>query len=78
MREMRLRPGVKLHNIIGLSHPLSLDGPSDGVVSVASATHPGCDSVLAVDASHTRVHRAGETSAEILRILGIASPSMGH
>jgi pimeloyl-ACP methyl ester carboxylesterase len=70
MRQMRLRPGIKLHTILGVSHPLSFDGPSDGVVSVASATHPGCQSVLAVGASHTKVHRKLETSAEVLRILG--------
>jgi pimeloyl-ACP methyl ester carboxylesterase len=69
MRQMQLKPGVKLHNIIGVSHPLSLDGPSDGVVSAKSATHPGCYSVLAVGAPHAKVHRYLETSAEVLRIL---------
>lgn len=68
MRIIRVRPGVQLHNIIGDSHWISLDGPSDGVVSVASATHPS-QSTLHVDASHTQVHRAMETTAEILRIL---------
>jgi pimeloyl-ACP methyl ester carboxylesterase len=70
MRHMRLRPGVKLHNIIGVSHPLSLEGPSDGVVSAASATHPHCHSTLAVGAPHAKVHRTFETTAEVLRILG--------
>ena len=69
MRPMRLRPGVKLHTILGVSHAISLGGPSDGVVSVTSAVHPGCQSVLAVGASHTKVHRVVETSAEVLRIL---------
>jgi hypothetical protein len=69
MRQMRVRSDVYLHNIVGNSHAVSLDGPSDGVVSVASAAHPGCVSTLAVDASHTQVHRALETTAEILRIL---------
>jgi hypothetical protein len=69
MRAMRVRPGVDLHNIIGNSHWISLDGPSDGVVSVASASHPSCQSTLAVDASHTQVHRQPETTKEILRIL---------
>jgi hypothetical protein len=72
MRAMRVRPGVELHNIIGNSHWISLQGPSDGVVSVASALHPGCQSTLAVDASHTQVHREVETTAEILRILEFA------
>ena len=69
MRHMRLAPGVPLHNIVGVSHPLSLDGPSDGVVSVQSAYHPGCDSERAIPAPHAQVHRSLETSTEILRIL---------
>lgn len=69
MREMRLRPEVAVNTILGVSHPLSLDGPSDGVVSVQSASHPGCQSVLAVNAHHARVHHRLETSLEILRIL---------
>jgi pimeloyl-ACP methyl ester carboxylesterase len=69
MRQMRLRPGIRLHNLLGTSHPLTLDGPSDGIVSVASATHPGCESVLAIPASHTRIHRTVEASSEVLRIL---------
>ena len=70
MQKLRVRSGVKLHNIAGVSHAVSLDGPSDGVVSVRSASHPGCRSVLGVGAPHAKVHRAKETSAEVLRILG--------
>jgi len=69
MQHMRLRVGLALHNIIGVSHPVSLDGPSDGVVSVHSASHPGCQSVLAVNAPHAKVHRHLKTSHEVLRIL---------
>jgi pimeloyl-ACP methyl ester carboxylesterase len=69
MREMRLREGVALHTILGVSHPVSLDGPSDGVVSVYSAMHPGCDSVLAVATSHAKVHHSVRTALEVLRIL---------
>jgi pimeloyl-ACP methyl ester carboxylesterase len=69
MRQMRLAPCVKLHTILGVAHPLSLDGPSDGVVSVHSASHPGCESVLAVNAPHAKVHRSLRTSLEVLRIL---------
>jgi hypothetical protein len=69
MRQMRLRATVKLHNIIGVSHPVSLDGPSDGIVSVHSASHPGCQSVLAINAPHAKVHRTLQTCAEVLRIL---------
>jgi pimeloyl-ACP methyl ester carboxylesterase len=75
MRQMRWREGVTLHNIIGSSHPISLDGPSDGVVSVASAWHPECDSELILHAGHTRIHRHEKTSAEVLRILN--DPSRG-
>jgi hypothetical protein len=74
MRQMRLKPGVKLHNILGVSHPVSLDGPSDGVVSVHSAMHPGCQSVVAIGAPHTKVHRSLEASREVLRILGCYCP----
>jgi pimeloyl-ACP methyl ester carboxylesterase len=69
MRQMRMEPTVKLHNIIGVSHLVSLDGPSDGIVSARSASHPHCESVLLVDKPHAQVHRAQETSSEILRIL---------
>jgi hypothetical protein len=69
MQQMRIGAGVELHNIIGVSHPISFDGPSDGIVSVNSALHPGCRSVLAVGAPHAQVHRRLETSAEVLRIL---------
>jgi hypothetical protein len=69
MRQMRLRPGLALHTIVGVSHPVSLAGPSDGIVSVSSAEHPGSQSVLAVGAAHAKVHRSLETSVEILKIL---------
>jgi pimeloyl-ACP methyl ester carboxylesterase len=70
MQKMKIRPGVKLHTILGATHPISLDGPSDGVVSVYSASHPGCQSVRALGVRHGMIHRAPETSAEVLRILG--------
>jgi hypothetical protein len=69
MRQLRVSHNVALHNIIGVSHPISLDGPSDGVVSVHSASHPGCQSVLAINAPHSKVHRSLESSREIIRIL---------
>lgn len=71
MRKMRIGCNVELHNIIGCSHPLSLDGPSDGVVSVKSAAHPNCQSVLAFNAQHAKVHRTAQASAEVLRILNL-------
>ncbi|HZL87533.1 MAG TPA: alpha/beta fold hydrolase [Pirellulaceae bacterium] len=78
MHKMRIRSGVKLHNIIGVTHPVSLDGPSDGVVSVRSASHPDCRSVCPVSAPHAKAHRALETSAEILRILGCSNGQAGE
>jgi hypothetical protein len=69
MRQMRVSDCVALHNIVGVSHAVSLDGPSDGVVSVRSALHPGCASLLAVGEPHAQVHRSLETSKEVLRIL---------
>ncbi len=74
MRVMRFKPCVALHTIVGVSHPLSLDGPSDGVVSVHSASHPGSQSVLAINAHHARIHHRLETSLEILRILSCDAP----
>jgi hypothetical protein len=70
MQKMQLGHDVKLHNILGVSHAASLDGPSDGIVSVHSASHPDCQSVLAVGVKHGKVHQSPEASAEVLRILG--------
>ena len=70
MRAMRIGCDVQLHTVLGVSHPLSLaGGPSDGVVLVTSARHPGVDSELAVAAKHVQVHRHPATSAEVWRIL---------
>jgi pimeloyl-ACP methyl ester carboxylesterase len=72
MRKMRIGCNVQLHNIIGCSQLLSTDGPSDGVVSVHSASHPGCQSVLKIHAKHTHIHRTEEASTEVLRILNVS------
>lgn len=71
MKKMRLKPNVTLHNIIGVSQPLSLDGPTDGVVSVQSAKHPHCASTLAFHSPHAKVHRDLRTTAEVIRILNL-------
>lgn len=71
MSKMRLKECLTLNNVIGVSMPLSLDGPSDGVVSVRSASHPCCQSVLAFNAMHSKVHRELRTSQEVLRILNL-------
>lgn len=71
MRNMRMSPCVALNNIIGDCLPCTLDGPSDGVVSVRSATHPCCQSVVMFKAFHPKVHRDLRASEEVLRILNI-------
>jgi len=71
MRKMEVANDVKLHSIIGIFTPVSLDGPSDGIVSVESASHPNCASNMTVGAAHGQVHRQLKTSAEVLRILEI-------
>lgn len=73
MRNMRINPCVALNSIIGDCMPCSLDGPSDGVVSVRSASHPCCQSVLMFKAFHPKVHRELRASEEVLRILNVPS-----
>jgi pimeloyl-ACP methyl ester carboxylesterase len=61
---------VTLHSIIGTGGwTLHESQPSDGVVSVASAQHPGTASQLLVDAVHERLHHQPESINELLRIL---------
>lgn len=69
MQEMRLGEGVHLHTIIGVTPHPSLRGPSDGVVPVSSARHPGSESETKSPAPHAKVHRAPETTKEVARIL---------
>jgi pimeloyl-ACP methyl ester carboxylesterase len=73
MHNMRFNPCVALNNIIGDCMPCSLDGPSDGIVSVRSATHPCCQSVVMFKAFHPKVHRDLRASEEVLRILNVTS-----
>jgi pimeloyl-ACP methyl ester carboxylesterase len=69
MQEMRIGKGVQLHTIVGVTPYGSLGGPSDGVVRVTSARHPGVASESTTPAPHAKVHRAPETSREVARIL---------
>ncbi|MBC7852911.1 MAG: alpha/beta fold hydrolase [Pirellulaceae bacterium] len=69
MREMRIGDGIELHTIIGVTFHPSLHGPSDGVVPVASAKHPGSLSETWTQSPHSKVHRAAETTKEVARIL---------
>lgn len=73
MQCMRIAPGVDLHNMVGVSHPVSLDGPSDGIVSARSAFHPGCRSMVTINSPHAQIHRTQAASMEVLSILGCAS-----
>ncbi len=76
MSKMRLKECLVLHNVIGVYMPLSLDGPTDGVVSVRSASHPGCESEMAYNAAHSKVHRELRASNEVLRILQLHAESV--
>ncbi len=59
---------VALHSVIGYNkNPLCK--PTDGVVSVESARHPGVESELFVSAGHTKVQSHPATIEEVLRIL---------
>jgi pimeloyl-ACP methyl ester carboxylesterase len=60
---------VAAHSIIGTKCSLPFQGPGDSVVSLSSATHPCVASQLAVPATHTKVHRHPQTTAEVARIL---------
>jgi pimeloyl-ACP methyl ester carboxylesterase len=70
MREMRIGNGVHLHTIVGVASRPSLHGPSDGVVLVSSARHPGSESESVTRTPHAKVHHAPETTREVARILG--------
>lgn len=69
MREMRIGERVHLHTIVGVANRPSLNGPSDGVVLVSSARHPGSESESTTRAPHAKVHHAPETTREVARIL---------
>lgn len=64
-----VNPDVALHSIIGVGHG-GIWGRerSDGVVTYASAQHPGVDSELTVEAGH-RLHNHPDSTAEVVRIL---------
>ena len=69
LEKMPLRPCVRLHSIIGTGGGLLGGEPSDGVVPVPSARHPGVCSELYVPAKHTQIHHDPATVAELRRIL---------
>jgi triacylglycerol esterase/lipase EstA (alpha/beta hydrolase family) len=67
--KLRVNPAVRLHTIIGTGGELSDGTPADGVVSVASARHPGTVSERRIDATHTQLTSHPETTIEVVRIL---------
>jgi pimeloyl-ACP methyl ester carboxylesterase len=68
LQRMPINCQVRLHSIIGTGGLNPTDGPSDGVVPVASAEHAG-DSALEVPERHERLHRHPASIAEVSRIL---------
>lgn len=66
---LRVNPAVRLHTIIGTGGELGDGTPADGVVTVASARHPGTVSERQIDATHTELTRHPETTLEVVRIL---------
>ena len=69
MEHLPVAPCVQLYSIIGVAHTRLLAGPSDGVVSLASASHPGVVSEKLVSESHEGLHDAATTLLEVERIL---------
>ena len=75
IKDMPMRPGVRLHSILG---DRARGGPrnrsSDGVVPYASSHLLQAESEVIVPASHTGTLKRPETIAELVRIL--TSPSV--
>ena len=64
-----VNPNVALHSVIGTARGGRFGRErSDGVVPVSSAQHPGTESELLIDASHS-LHHHPDTVSEVLRIL---------
>lgn len=69
MECLQISPCVQMHSIIGVSKTTSCEGPSDGMVTLDSATLRGVASELLVNEKHTDLHHAATTISEIERIL---------
>lgn len=73
MRQAKKAPGVKYHNIIGVSEGRGWLGrkskPGDGVVDLASARVDDVVSELIVNAEHTTIHTTDRAILEVRRIL---------
>ncbi|TWT84404.1 Alpha/beta hydrolase family protein [Planctomycetes bacterium CA13] len=68
--KLRVNSEVGLHTIIGTGREFSDGTPSDGVVAVQSARHPGTLSELQINATHTKLTSHPKTTEELVRILG--------
>ena len=64
-----VHPEVGMHTIIGTGHPLRDGSDGDGVVPVESACHPGVESELRIECSHTALPDNPKTTIELKRIL---------
>ncbi len=69
MQGLCVRPDVQLHSIVGTGRPSLMEGPGDGVVSVASARHAGVATERFVPTDHVRIHQHPDAVEEIIRIL---------
>ena len=68
MSRLHVAADVRIHSIIGLRQG-RWGAPSDGVVPVTSARHPGAVSEYYIDARHGQLAKHSETLAEVSRIL---------
>ena len=74
LEKMPLNCQTRLHSIIGTGGLNLTEGPSDGIVPVASAEHAG-DSALEVPEHHEKLHRHPAAIAEVSRILRLHAAS---
>lgn len=69
IRETKLPPDVRHHNIVGIKSGKSPADWSDGVVKFTSAHLKDADSEVRVKAGHSEIQRHPDTIAEVRRIL---------
>jgi hypothetical protein len=69
LAEMPVKRDVRIHTIVGARRRTLAGEPTDGVVTAASAHHPGAASEIWVAAGHSELHHDATTIAEVRRIL---------
>jgi hypothetical protein len=69
LAQLPVQRDVQIHTIVGAQRRTLAGEPTDGVVTAASAHHPGAKSELWVAASHSDLHHDANTIAEVRRIL---------